>query len=131
MNLKGRPNTAFRMVAATCAIALLLATWGASQASARPVATTVVTPTELMRLFNRKALPLYPHRARRLGMTGSGVFRMYINRDGTVRAVGVMKSTGHPTLDLAAAGGLYRWRAIPSARVREIDMPVRFTMLNR
>jgi outer membrane biosynthesis protein TonB len=39
----------------------------------------------------------------------------------------LMKSTGSPILDLAAAGGLYRWHAKPGRR-REVDMPVTFTM---
>jgi len=41
--------------------------------------------------------------------------------------VGVMKSTGNKDLDLAAAGGLYRWKALPGKR-REVDMPVTFSM---
>lgn len=89
--------------------------------------TKVVTPPELWALFPTKALPIYPYEARRSRTTGSGLYRMYINADGTVRAVGVMKSTGSEILDLAAAGGLYRWRAKPGRR-REVDMPVTFTM---
>jgi TonB family protein len=87
----------------------------------------VVTSKELWALFDRKALPIYPYEARRGHITGSGIFRMYINPDGGVRNVAVMKSTGSKILDLAAAGGLYRWHAIPG-RSREVDMPVRFTM---
>ncbi len=87
----------------------------------------VVTPPELWALFDRKAWPIYPYEARRARSTGSGIFRMYIEPDGHVRAVGVMKSTGSKFLDLAAAGGLYRWHAIPGKR-REVDMPVTFTM---
>lgn len=91
------------------------------------VDTKVVTPKELWAMFPTKALPLYPYEARRARATGSGIFRMYIEPDGRVRAVGVMKSTGNKELDLAAAGGLYRWRAFPGKR-REVDMPVSFTM---
>jgi TonB family protein len=89
--------------------------------------TKVVTPKELWALFPVKALPLYPYDARRARATGSGVFRMYIEPDGRVTAVGVMKSTGNQDLDLAAAGGLYRWKALPGKR-REVDMPVTFSM---
>lgn len=87
----------------------------------------VVTPPELWALFPTKAMPIYPYEARRSRTTGSGLYRMYINADGSVQAVGVMKSTGSKILDLAAAGGLYRWRAHPGRR-REVDMPVTFTM---
>ncbi len=52
---------------------------------------------------------------------------MYIKADGSIRAVGVMKSTGNKDLDIAAAAGLYRWHAIPGGP-REVDMPVTFHM---
>jgi TonB family protein len=50
-----------------------------------------------------------------------------VNENGTVTSVGVMKSTGSQILDLAAAGGLYQWRAKPGRR-REIDMPMTFRL---
>ena len=100
---------------------------GALQNSAYAIEVKVVTPRELWALFDKKARPIYPYEARRAYRTGSGIFRMYIDPDGSVRAVAVMKSTGSPILDLAAAGGLYRWHAVPSRR-REVDMPVAFTM---
>ena len=107
---------------ALCAIAL--------PHPASAVDTKVVTPQELWALFPTKAHPLYPYEARRARATGGGIFRMYIEPDGRVRAVGVMKSTGNKQLDLAAAGGLYRWKAFPGKR-REVDMPVTFTMSGR
>lgn len=87
----------------------------------------VLTPDEVLALFPTKVRPIYPYEARRARATGTGIFRMYINPDGTVRTVGVMKSTGNKDLDLAAAAGLYRWKAIRGKR-REVDMPVTFTM---
>jgi len=109
------------LVSALMAIAILCTV------SANAIEIKVVTPKELWTLFDRKALPIYPYEARRGRIQGSGIFRMYINLDGSVRTVAVMKSTGSPILDLAAAGGLYRWHA-KSGRRREIDMPVRFTL---
>ena len=91
------------------------------------VESRVVTPQELWSLFEKRPSPFYPYEARRARTTGSGLFRMYVNRDGTVRAVGVMKSTGSKALDLAAAAGLYRSRLKPG-RNREVDIPVAFTM---
>lgn len=86
---------------------------------------------EVLAMFDRKALPYYPYEARRAHAEGSGIFRMYINPDGTVRTVAVMKSTGNRFLDLAAAGGLYQWHAVPAAKPREVDMPVKFTLSRR
>lgn len=87
----------------------------------------VVTPKELWNLFEKPGRPKYPYEARRSRTTGSGIFRMYIDPDGHVRSVAVMKSTGSKVLDLAAAAGLYQSRMKPGRRL-EIDMPVRFTM---
>lgn len=106
---------------------LFAAGLGGWAANAAAVETKVVTPQELMALFPVKAMPLYPYEARRARATGTGIYRMYIEPDGSVRAVGVMKSTGNKELDLAAAGGLYRWKALPGKR-REVDMPVTFSM---
>lgn len=90
--------------------------------------TKVVTPAELTSLFVKRGLPQYPYEARRAYQSGTGLFRMYVEPDGQVRTVAVMKSTGSKILDLAAAGGLYQWRAKPYPKRREIDMPVRFSM---
>lgn len=113
-----------RTLIAATAISALIATL---PNHAHGADTKVVTPKELWALFPVKAYPIYPYEARRARATGSGVFRMYIEPDGRVRAVGVMKSTGNRQLDLAAAGGLYRWKAFPGKR-REVDMPVAFSM---
>jgi TonB family protein len=87
----------------------------------------VVTPKELWAMFDKKMVPVYPYEARRSHITGSGLFRMYIDPDGHVRTVAVMKSTGSKILDLAAAGALYHCHAKPGRR-REVDMPVGFMM---
>ncbi|MGI8819659.1 MAG: energy transducer TonB [Chthoniobacterales bacterium] len=82
---------------------------------------------EVAAMFIKFGHPNYPYEARRARRTGSGIYRVYINPDGTVKTVGVVKSTGHPDLDLAAAAGLYHCLAKPGRR-REVDMPVSFTM---
>jgi TonB family protein len=94
--------------------------------AAHGVEMTVVTPPELWSLFAVRKFPVYPYEAMRSRLTGSGIFRMYVNPDGTVRTVAVMKSTGSRILDLAAAGGLYHCRLKPYPKRREIDMPVTF-----
>lgn len=115
-----------RIAAAAAAFALVVALPTRSLCAE----TKVVTPDELAALFPVKAYPIYPYNARRARASGSGIFRMYVEPDGRVRAVGVMKSTGNRDLDLAAAGGLYRWKAFPGKR-REVDMPVTFSLMGR
>ncbi len=91
------------------------------------VKITYASGSEVAAMFIKFGRPNYPYEARRARRTGSGIFRVYVNPDGTVKTVGVVKSTGHPDLDLAAAAGLYHCLAKPGGR-REVDLPVTFTM---
>lgn len=91
------------------------------------VKVTYASGPEIAAMFIKFGRPDYPYEARRARRTGSGIFRVYINPDGRVKTVGVVKSTGHPDLDLAAAAGLYHCLAKPGGR-REVDLPVTFTM---
>lgn len=104
------------------AIALL---FGASVTAAPEV--RYAPAEEVLALFTKTVRPEYPYEARRSRMTGRGIFRLYIDKDGKVRRVGVMKSTGHEILDVAAAAGLARWEARPGKK-QEVDMPVMFTI---
>ncbi len=116
-------------VNARCGCAVLVVTaalFGFTPATATEM--KVVTPNELWALFEVKRFPVYPYEARRARITGSGIFRIYADPDGTIRTVAVMKSTGSQILDLAAAGGLYHSKLKASNKRREIDMPVTFTM---
>lgn len=116
-----------RIIAALLLAAVLTVASGAFAA----VETKVVTGHELWSLFEKRMHPVYPYEARQAHMSGSGLYRMYVDPDGTVRNVAVMKSTGFNILDLAAAGGLYHCKAKPFPRPREIDMPVTFTLAPR
>jgi TonB family protein len=80
---------------------------------------------KVLAMFWKKYLPVYPVEAIRKRIQGGGVFRMYIDENGVVTKVGVMKSTGHEILDVRAAAGLSRWGAKPGRR-REVDVPVQF-----
>jgi TonB family protein len=88
------------------------------------------TSADVLAMFTKRTAPIYPYSARRMGRTGSGIFRMYVNEQGIATKIGVMKSTGHTELDIAAAAGLIQWRA-KLGRRREVDMPVTFTMRRR
>jgi TonB family protein len=101
----------------------------ASTARASGVEVKVVTGDELWAYFDKKVYPIYPYEARQAHAEGAGLFRMYINPDGSVRTVAVMKSTGNKLLDLAAAGGLFHCHAKPRGHPFEIDMPVAFHLL--
>ena len=88
---------------------------------------TYATGRQVAAMFIKFGHISYPYEARRSRKAGTGVFRLYVNPDGRVKTVGVMRSTGHAELDLAAAAGLYHCLAKPGGR-REVDIPVTFTM---
>ena len=74
--------------------------------------------------------PDYPYEARRQRVTGSGLFRMYVNELGKVAALKVLKSTGNGELDAEGLKAFIRWRAKPGPR-REVDMPLTFLLGGR
>jgi TonB family protein len=125
-------------------LSVLLAATGAGQQRPTPATDIVkVTVDENLRttvngipvqryprlnaFFVQMPEPYYPPELRRRHVTGSGIFRMYIDESGRVTAVKVRKGTGHAELDTQAIRGLTRWRAKPGPH-REIDMPITFTM---
>lgn len=104
-------------------------------ASAAPRQTTdpkvtYVRGPEVRAMFIKFGRMHYPWLARQQYRSGSGTFRVYIKPDGKVRTVGVLRSTGHQDLDLAAAAGLYQCVFKPGRR-RELDLPVTFTLSRR
>jgi periplasmic protein TonB len=58
--------------------------------------------------------PVYPEAARRAGVQGTTVLRIFIERDGRVTNVNVERSAGHQALDEAAAEAVRRWRFEPA-----------------
>jgi TonB family protein len=91
---------------------------------------TYVSGPEVTAMFLKHGRIAYPWEARRDYRSGSGIYRVYINPNGKVRTVGVVRSTGHQDLDLAAATGLYHSLFKPGRR-RELDLPVTFTLSRR
>jgi TonB family protein len=81
----------------------------------------------VLAMFPKKYTPSYPYEARRSHMEGSGVFRMYVDENGIVSRVGIIKSTGYKLLDVNASYGLLYWRTKPGHR-REVDLPVIFRL---
>jgi TonB family protein len=120
-------SSRLRLVALGVAIAAIVAA-GSSVAAAPRLEVNVVTPQELAALIVEKPVVVYPYESRRRREEGKGLFRMYVGADGRVHSIGIMKSTGSRTLDVAAAAGLIRARIKPGRR-RQIDMPVAFELI--
>ena len=60
--------------------------------------------------------PSYPNSARRLGVEGTTLLRVHVQKDGRVDDVTVQESAGHPDLDQAATDAVRRWRFEPGRR---------------
>jgi periplasmic protein TonB len=58
--------------------------------------------------------PLYPESARRAGIQGTTLLRIFIERDGRVSDVTVQRSAGDQSLDQAASDAVRRWRFEPA-----------------
>jgi protein TonB len=80
---------------------------------------------------NRK--PTYPLDARRRGLQGLVVLRVFVSVQGTAQDVSVLTSSGHPILDDAAIAAVRTWRFEPATQggVPEsgsADVPIRFML---
>jgi protein TonB len=75
--------------------------------------------------------PSYPASARRLGIQGTSLLRVFVAADGRVGDIVVQESAGHPDLDQAATAAVRRWRFEPARRGAEavaiwVLLPVEF-----
>ena len=77
--------------------------------------------------------PSYPSTARRLGIEGTSLLRVFVGADGRVTDIEVDQSAGHPDLDRAAIDAVRRWKFEPGRRGSEpigmwVRLPVQFVL---
>ena len=77
--------------------------------------------------------PVYPRRAREMGWQGTVLLRVEVNPDGSVGEVEIRRTSGHISLDQAAAKAAKTWRFEPPAdggfaMAAVVDVPVRFDL---
>jgi len=75
--------------------------------------------------------PSYPPSARRLGIEGTTLLRVFVDANGRVGDIVVKKSAGHPDLDRAATDAVRRWQFDPARRGTDavamwVELPVEF-----
>src|SRR5262249_52855810 len=96
-----------------------------------PVAgTSAVTRTAIPR-GGYQVTPSYPASARRLGIEGTALLRVFVDATGHVGDIVVKQSAGHPDLDRAAADAVRRWRFDPARKGSDavamwVELPVEF-----
>jgi len=85
------------------------------------------------RVAERGSAPVYPLRARRLGLEGRLILRLEVAADGSVAEVAVLESSGQAILDEAAVEAARTWVFVPARRdgrpvAGTIRVPVSFAL---
>jgi protein TonB len=88
---------------------------------------------QIQREVNKLATRNYPRTAVRMGLEGRLRLALMIGKDGTIRSVRLLTSSGHAVLDEAASEAVMRIRVpAPPAELqwteREIPLPIRYSL---
>lgn len=107
------------------ALVAVLITLGSLRCMAIPQQPEVFTGPDLGRYFTRIWVPEYPYAAKRNRVGGRGTYRAFVDPNGKVTNVVVIKSAGLRELDDAVIHAALGWVALPGKK-REIDFPMAF-----
>lgn len=116
-----------RSFLAVAAILSLLGELSAAPASsARGIHGQALTESQMKGVILSRTFPDYPIEARRARITGGGAFEMRIDpKNGRVKGVLVVQSTGSQILDWAVVRAFSQWRFKPGV-VTAVRSPVMF-----
>jgi len=111
---------------------------GGGQASEGPVNAAPPAPTGPILMTNPRyrrppTPPVYPHRARELGITGTVLVRALVSPDGETKDSRVQRSSGNPLLDGAAVEAVRRWAFEPATHGGRhveawVEIPIHFRL---
>ncbi len=73
-------------------------------------------------------IPAYPRHPAWTKKSGKGVYELHADKDGRVKTVKVLKSSGDSTFDREAVKTLGKWRLRPRGRDLILELPLRFTL---
>jgi len=81
------------------------------------------------------ALPKYPRLARRRGLEGRLMLRVYVSSEGKTKSIKIIKTSGHLLLDRAARQAVKLWKFEPARRAGVpvsgfVNVPVIFKLRN-
>lgn len=94
---------------------------GAESVAAQPA----YVPPSQHASYLKNPKPAYPTQARKRGMEGRVVLRVFVRSDGRVKSVKLENSSGYGLLDRAARVAVIRWRFAPATRSgRVVDAEV-------
>jgi protein TonB len=77
--------------------------------------------------------PVYPASAKKMGMEGKVMLKVFVSREGRVLNIEVGQSSGYEILDKAALEAVKNWRFVParqgeSPRDEWVQVPVAFVL---
>jgi protein TonB len=84
-------------------------------------------------IYKKNPAPKYPRIARRKGYQGTVLIDVLVNREGRVKDIRLLESSGHSILDRAALGSVRTWIFAPAMKGEEkvemwVKVPVRFQL---
>ena len=88
---------------------------------------------EAMPLYRKNPPPIYPRTARRRGLQGKVVLEVFVYKNGTVRDLRVLTSSGYKILDKAAVKAVKNWLFEPAMKGEHqvsmwVKLPVQFQL---
>ena len=84
--------------------------------------------SELSKIVKEFTVPEYPLIAIKKNWTGDVVVRIFIQRQGTIERLEVIKSSGHNQLDESALKAVRTWAFEQSEQNMVVDYPIKFVL---
>jgi TonB family protein len=94
-----------------------------------PLSAHHYTAAEIHAIFVQRPLPEYPVAVRRRHISGTGLFRLFVDERGRVTDVQTLETTKNAKLDASAIRTFRLWRAKPGPK-RSVDVPATFWFRN-
>ncbi len=88
---------------------------GTPHPQAQRMVSAAYEPMQVARPLHNPT-PQYPATAREGGVQGRVMVQVRVSADGTPQHIKIIRSSGHATLDTAAANSIHQWRFAPAVR---------------
>jgi len=94
---------------------------------------SAATPPCVGAAYLNNPRPVYPPAARKMGMEGMVMLKVFVSREGVVLKIEISQSSGYEILDKAALEAVKNWRFVParqgdSPRDEWVQVPVAFVL---
>ena len=92
-----------------------------------------VAPPSFNAAYLNNPSPVYPSRARKLGLQGTVMLRVEVNPTGRAEQISILTSSGVPVLDETAINTVRQWTFVPARQgdhpvAGTVNVPIRFVL---